>query len=297
MKIKEIITSKYFTVAAFAAAAGLLIFSSVGGAQAAATYYSENYTSRVQMYDIGVSILENGTVVSHRDYIPNSEYVWDQSRGALLSNMIADGEELVFDKEYPEVLTIKNSGQSADSSINTYNRVIVTKYWVDENGEKITSLDPDLIDLNLVNIGAGWILDEEASTSERTILYYSKLLKVGEESVPFADKISISGLLTRKVSQTTGTRTDANGKVYKTLTTTYEYDGATFMIEVEVNAIQEHNAQDAAMSVWGREITTDANGNLALRANAVQEQNITTEAESVNGNENGNETNVVLEGE
>jgi len=58
-KIKKFITSPAGTMGAFALAVGLLASSSVGGARAALTYYSETYTSRVQMYDIGVTLLEN----------------------------------------------------------------------------------------------------------------------------------------------------------------------------------------------------------------------------------------------
>ena len=48
------------TAVMFVAAMALLLFGSVEGTRAALTYYSETYASRVQMYDIGVSLLENG---------------------------------------------------------------------------------------------------------------------------------------------------------------------------------------------------------------------------------------------
>ena len=52
------------TAVMFVAAMALLLFGSVEGTRAALTYYSETYASRVQMYDIGVSLLENGERVS-----------------------------------------------------------------------------------------------------------------------------------------------------------------------------------------------------------------------------------------
>ncbi len=262
-KFKKIITSKAFTIAAFTVAAGLLIFSSVGGTQAALTYYSENYTSRVQMFDIGVTISENGHPVSYRDYVPNSDYVWDQHRGALLLDMLGSDEDVKLDVAYPEVLNISNSGKDAESSIDTYNRVVVYKYWVDANGKKLTELDPDLIDLHFVNIGTDWIIDQEASTKERTILYYTKLLKAGESSSPFSDTITINGMIATKVTQVKGERYE-NGKKYTTLTTTYDYDGTSFVLEAVVNSIQNHNAEKAAKSVWGRDITINADGSLSL---------------------------------
>ncbi len=261
---KKIITSKVFTAVAFTAAAGLLIFSSVGGTQAALTYYSENYTSRFQMYDIGVTIVENGHDISYRNYVPNSNYVWDQYRGQLLKDMIPEGEELKLDVAYPENLSIINSGMESGTSIDTYSRVIIYKYWLDKDGKKITDLDPNLIDLHLVNIGTDWIIDTAASSPERTVLYYNKLLKVGETSPAFADTITVNGIIATKVTQTEGTRSE-NGKTYRTLTTTYDYDGIQFILEAVVNSIQNHNAEKAAMSVWGRPISIAEDGTLSLK--------------------------------
>lgn len=50
---------------------------------------------------------------------------------------------------------------------------------------------------------------------------------------------------------------------YTTITVTYEYDGARFCIEAKVDGVQEHNAQDAIWSAWGRRVTID-NGVLSL---------------------------------
>jgi hypothetical protein len=261
---KKIITSKAFTAVAFTAAAGLLIFSSVGGTQAALTYYSENYTSRFEMYDIGVTLTENGNRISYRDYVPDSDYVWSTHRGMLLEHMIPDGEELKLGKAYPENLAISNSGMNSGKSVDTYSRVIVYKYWLDENGNKVTELDPDLIEVNYVNLGTDWILDTQYSTPERTVLYYNKLLKVGETSPAFADSITINDMLATKVTQTKGTRVE-NGKTYTTLTTTYDYDGVIFVLEAVVNSIQNHNAEQAAKSVWGRDIAIAADGSLSLK--------------------------------
>ena len=42
---------------------------------------------------------------------------------------------------------------------------------------------------------------------------------------------------------------------YTTILTTYDYDGVKFQIEVEVDAVQEHNAEDAIWSAWGKRVT------------------------------------------
>ena len=36
-----------------------------------------------------------------------------------------------------------------------------------------------------------------------------------------------------------------------TITTIYKYDGVEFHVDVEVDAVQTHNAQDAIRSAWG----------------------------------------------
>ena len=56
---------------------------------------------------------------------------------------------------------------------------------------------------------------------------------------------------------------DENG--YKTITTVYDYDGYSFQIEAEVDAVQTHNAVDAIKSAWGVDVDVAANGNISLR--------------------------------
>lgn len=59
-KIKKIIFSPKTTLAAFGVAVALLLFSSIGGARAALTYYSENHMTEIETQKIGVALLENG---------------------------------------------------------------------------------------------------------------------------------------------------------------------------------------------------------------------------------------------
>ena len=252
-KLKRFITSPAGTIGAFALAAGLLMFSSVGGARAALTYYSETYTSRVQMYDIGVTLLENDKEVSWRNYDSRKDNgSWLEEKGKLLSDMVPEGEKFKVGAWYPEELKVLNSG-----TINQYIRVSVYKYWLDKNGKKVQTLAPDLIDLEL-QTDNGWMIDEESSTDERTILYYSRVLESGQESPVFADRLKIDQSVTAKVTQTT----EKTAKGTK-ITTTYDYDGVQFCIEATVDAVQEHNVVDAAWSAWGRKITVD-NGVLSL---------------------------------
>ncbi len=236
-KLKKMIASPVTTIAAFAVAAGLLLFSSVGGARAALTHFSDDYAANIQLHEIGVTLVENGAPVE----------------GELLKGLLAEGEELKLGTAYQEQLNVYNSGV-----INEYVRVSIHKYWVDSEGEKIRTLSPELIGLNLVNLGTDWLIDQEASTRERTVLYYNKLLASQSETPLFADKLTIDGSIADRVGET---RETSGG--YTTITVTYEYDGARFCIEAKVDGVQEHNAQDAIWSAWGRRVTID-NGVLSL---------------------------------
>lgn len=92
------------------------------------------------------------------------------------------------------------------------------------------------------------------------MLYYDRALKCGDENTPgettplFADTLTISGETARVVKQE-----ETNGVIK----TTYAYDGARFCIEVRVDAVQEHNAEAAILSAWGRSVTV-TDGRLSL---------------------------------
>jgi hypothetical protein len=233
---KKTLTAPAVTMVVFLLAVGLLLFSTVGGARAALTYYSENYTTRVQVYDIGVSLQENGQAVA-------GQY---DGTGTLLTDLLPEGESLKLGVTYPEVLTVQNTG-----TIDQYVRVNLYKYWTDADGNKVQNLSPDLIDLALDNLDSDWLVDEDASTPERTVLYYNKVLTVGEVSPALTQSLTISSMVGTKVTQSTTTTEDG----YTTITTVYDYDGYRFNVEAKVDAVQEHNAEDAIWSAWGRQVS------------------------------------------
>ena len=111
------------SIGLFAVAAVLLLGSTIGSARAALTYYSQTYTSRVQMQNIGVTLLENGEKVSWRDYSDKSNGSWNETTGVLLENMLGEGEKFQIGKVYQEELSVTNSG-----SIDQYVRVNIYKY-------------------------------------------------------------------------------------------------------------------------------------------------------------------------
>ena len=124
-------------------------------------------------------------------------------------------------------------------------RVNLYKYWIDKNGEKIQTLSPDRIRLNITP-GGGWVVDPKAGTTERTVLYYTEVLPVGATTPTFTDTLTVDGKLPYQVKQS-----EKDGVI----TTTYDYEGVSFQIEAEVDAVQTHNAEQAIWSAWGRQVS------------------------------------------
>lgn len=290
VKFKKL-ASPIVTVALFVAAAAMLLGSTIGGTRAALQFYSANYLSNVSLKYIGVSLMESNSEteesdsyqrVAWRNYDANG--VWDKTDidpieegvGTLLKNLLGTGESrdkaFKIGKSYTEKLAVANTG-----TIDTYVRVIVTKYWVkpqkDQNGrvimEKATQLDPGMIDLHWINTegdGAVWLIDEEASTPERTVLYYKGILEAmkdenGQQKIsmtePLCDTLTVNGEINVKVTQTESKGTKDDGREYTTITTTYDYDGTEFVVKAEVDAVQTHSAEAAIWSAWGRRVSVN----------------------------------------
>lgn len=248
-KIKKILTFPAITAAAFILAGILLGFSTIGGARAALTYYSETYASQMEMQDIGISLMENGTNIANRDYSYQvADGTWDEHTGVLLAEMLKEtGDTLVLGRDYTEELSVANTG-----TIGTYVRVTVYRYWVDADGNKIMNIDPSAINLHLVNQAGQdgeqcWIEDTAAATRERTVLYYNRLLPSGSATPVFSDTIRIDGDMASHIT----TRTDENGVT----TSEYEYNGCRFILEATVDAVQDHNAEAAILSAWGMNVS------------------------------------------
>lgn len=235
----------------FAAAVIMLLFGSIGSARAALTYYSEDYTSRLQMYNIGVTLLENDVEVAKRNYDSSGSGAWEETSVPLLEHMIPEGEILQIGRSYPEELKVVNTG-----TVDQYVRVTIYKYWTEAPAEgeeadgreqrKLQDLDSEMIMLNLTE-GSGWLVDESSSTKERMVLYYSRALAVGETTEPFADELKINNSILTKVEEKPGA---ASGNIMST----YIYDNKQFWVDVKVDAVQEHNAADAVWSAWGRRV-------------------------------------------
>ena len=233
-RIQKALQTPLAIAVTFALALGLLLTAGIGGARASGQIQSEIYATRVQMEDIGVSLLENGSIVAYRDYdTEKADGSWLQATGELMRDV---PDSPVLGKKYPEAISVKNSG-----SINEYVRVSIYRYWLDKDGNKMTELSPALIELHYLENG-DWIRDPNADTEERSVFYYAKLLNAGETTSDLTDTVAINNYIATKVSQ---------HKEGNKIITSYDYDGVQFCMEAEVDAVQEHNAADAVKSAWG----------------------------------------------
>ncbi|MCF0130213.1 MAG: hypothetical protein HUJ71_00725 [Pseudobutyrivibrio sp.] len=263
-RFKHFLTSNVGIATSFVLAAGLLLFGSVGGARAALTYYSDNYSSQVQMRDIGITLVENGNRISNRDYFEEvADGTWDEHTGVLLAGMLpkdANGQSefFKFGEKYEERLQVENSG-----TIDTYVRVTLYKYWVDKEGHKTYDMDPAIIEIIPSDNGA-WTKDDSATTAERQVFYYNSKLPSGGVTPELTSAIRINGQLEEHVTLVEKKIENTNYKYWS-----YDYNGYQFIIEATADAVQDHNAQDAILSAWGKHVTV-ANDTLTLNASGAQ---------------------------
>lgn len=238
-----------------AAAMAMAVIIGVGRARAELTEWSDVYTARMAQDDIGISLIENGKVVSSRNYDTSSQDgSWSTTGDSILLSDLP--EKIVMNQAYQEEIQVANSG-----TIGEYVRITIRRYWLTPAGEEVpvevkqTALKPELIEINLVD-GTGWLHDTAADTDERMVFYYSSLLGSGETTGLLTDTITINNEVAQYLTQT---------KTGNKIVTTYDYDGYQFCLEATADAVQEHNAQDAATSAWGRPVTIDeAAGTLTL---------------------------------
>ena len=233
-----------------AIAAVLLLGSAVGSTQAALIYNTEDaYVADVKVSNIGVSLYENAEKINYRDYIKDGEWNTPASGEAVPLLTSLDNVKIVPGVSYTEDLQVVNSG-----AIDSYVRVILTKYWADEDGNKVRywnntekealRLDPAYIKL-ISPEDSDWTKSAD-STEEREIYYYNQVLPVGSKSDRVVSYVKIDPAVSKEVIQTV----DGNKYAYE-----YKYDGYRFVVEAEVQAIQTHNAEDAIKSAWGVDAT------------------------------------------
>lgn len=263
-KLKTFSRSPMGTLFMFMLAVLFLMTGTIGGVRAAPQIFNENSGyGGIQLDAIGVSLVEKtgsnaaeivGSRDYSRDYSNDSTKKVDFDEGGshvLLAKLLGSDDKIQLGRKYNEQLYVKNTGY-----IPEFVRVTIYKYWTDSNGNKTEATDklsPDLIDLHLVT-GGEWIEDTRPGTRtrERTVLYRTSVLNPGTESGIFADTLTLDSRIIDLVDvKTSTTTTTSDGKTITESITWLAEDGYQFWIEVEVDAVQNHNAQDAVRSAWG----------------------------------------------
>jgi len=246
----------------FLLAVVLLFAGSVGGTQAALQIYSSDYISAFELDHIGITLYENGTPVSFRNYGDAAASGFTEKQdGDLVLKTLEDDPSFQIGRKYPFVITCKNTG-----TIDHYLRVTVYKYWVqvgkdEEFGLKgwfhgLSSNTKKLLDEEkhspaTIHLGyngsegynsSAWAKDPDSSTAERDVYYYTGILPVGGETAPLFDTLWVDSSVAKSViTETVGSLT----------TYTYAYDGYGFVVQAEADAVQTHNARAAIRSAWG----------------------------------------------
>lgn len=268
--MKKIRRSPVVTGLLFLMAVVLLFAGSVGGTQAALQVYSENYYSKMELDHIGLTLLENDKDVSNRIYGTTAASGFKDSQdGELILNHLGTDPSFKIGKKYDFKITAINSGE-----INTYLRVTVYKYWADV-GEKeplydkgwfhglsdhtTKQLDNVLYNPDTIHLGYGsedynssaWIWDEASHTDERDCYYYVGEVLPGGKTEPLFDTLWIDPSVAKIAKVETKTSENSSGVTTTTTTYTYDYDGLGFVVQLEGDAIQTHNACAAIRSTWG----------------------------------------------
>ena len=261
--MKKTRTMSKRTFALLIAAALLLAAGTVTGARAAFMAQSDIYKAQFYVSHLQVHLLENGEdVCDGANTLGSSTKVTGTLATSLGYKKAADGTETLGavdpGRNYQEVIQAQN-GQK----VPQYVRITVRKYWLKDDGSKATDLSPALIKLTYGGEDynkSDWVLGE--SSTESATYYYKNQLGENETSKALFDTLTIDKSvipdmhiveaedLTKPeyADYVTVTETETGAKVYSY---SYKYDGYTFYIEADVQALQTHNAQDAIHSAWG----------------------------------------------
>lgn len=257
----------------FVLAAGLLLVTggAFGATKAADVDKAHIENVVFETASIGVKLQEDRSADPEKnDYVTvaavkNGKEVTGELEFISLASVKDGKENLVVETPYPENIRVVNpSEKDSESDGSTgpeYVRVVIRKYWVDENGKKDTTLDPSIIKLNKTS---DWGEIDLASGEE--VIYYSKkpidntdnknTSKV-IESITFDEKILDDVTKTTKKTET------EKGYIIES-SSAYDYDGKTFKVEVRVDAVQTHSAKEAILGAWGVEAQIDSNGTIVM---------------------------------
>ncbi len=237
-------------------AVGALIIgaSTAGATRAAVVYQSQVERVNFSTAALSIDLLEE----------VDGEYISVGENGKLTFSEIVNDESFKAGKKYTEnVKVVNNSNQSTGYS--EYVRVVVRKSWYKDG--KQTSLDPGLIKLTVAD---GWYLNEDETTAEQEVYYMTSPLGCGN-GADFITGIQIDNKVTNFVE--TKPLMKEGVEIKGIIENEYLYNGENVYIQLQADAVQTHNGEDAIYAAWGVKATCDAadDGNI-IEINGVYAQ-------------------------
>ncbi|MBQ9015961.1 MAG: hypothetical protein IJ109_07530 [Firmicutes bacterium] len=219
----------------------ILLFAAAGvtGVRAMLNIQSQDYIAEFELSNLNITLMEGDQAVSNQEL-----------KLPALNGTYKPGYR------YDEVIKARNDGD-----INVFLRINIRKYWGDENGVKNTTLDPALIKLTYDDekCGPDWMIStrESKASTEQTTYYYKHLLlgnidgasEADRTTTPVVNKLQIDGEVVDKDKVILVEKSEQDGQT--TYKYEYEYSGMYAWIEADVQALQNHNAQDAIKGLWG----------------------------------------------
>lgn len=219
-----------------------LVLSMLALRSFAALRYGNSQDLDLEMSSVEVFLVENGNLTTNQD-------------DALLSSL--KGKSLDPGYGYKETIAARNTGKQPE-----YVRVIVHKYWMDQDGNKLPDLDPSLIDLTYGDKAYNddaWIINDAETTSEQTVYYLKKTLAARSDSALLFDQIGADASLMD--AYTLNNTLDENGQ---TITAVYDYDGLQIGLDIEVQSLQHKHGDKAVPSAWGVTNVTASDGTISV---------------------------------
>lgn len=220
------------TLALFAAAILLMSTGGLMGTRAALNVISPNGDATLETNAIDIDVVDADDSVVEQ------------------SDLMGGIDKVIPGRNYDKTVKVKNNAADA------YVRVVVTKYWEDDKGEKTNEIEPTQIMLmnSGVNItdakwtsGGGWIRSTAESTPETEVFYYSSMLKSGATSDPLFTQVRVN----ENVLADFSTKEEKVDKNHTNITYEYTFNGYSLCISAEAQAVQTHSAVKAMKSLWG----------------------------------------------
>jgi hypothetical protein len=235
--MKKIIKNPLFLLAL-----GLLVIgaSTIGATRAAFSYQTAAERVNFSTATISVDILEE----------VDDAYISIKDAKELTFSDIKADERFKPGKLYKEnVKLVNNSNQ--ETGYEEYVRVVVRKSWYKDG--KDTALEPELIKLTIAD---GWFKNEAETTKEQEVYYLTSPLACGSE-IQFLKGIRIDNEITDYV-YAVPVKNEEGAVIQGCVENVYQYNDMKVYIQLQADAVQTHNAQDAIYAAWGIKVECDA---------------------------------------